>query len=190
MIKQLTEKTRSLNSQFNYLKSRYRSISDQIKAQKKQQKITDEAQIILQTVAEKTQNELSISIENIVTTSLQTIPFEKRYELQVEFQKKRNKTEVEFTLIQDTLRLDNPILSTGGGVTDIISFSLRIASLMLSKKTRVIILDEPFRFLSRDLQEYAAELLEMLSKELDLQFIMITHDTPLKNTVGQIVTLT
>ena len=39
----------------------------------------------------------------------------------------------------------------------------------------MIILDEPFRFISRDLQARAGEILKMLSQKLGLQILMVTH---------------
>jgi DNA repair exonuclease SbcCD ATPase subunit len=39
----------------------------------------------------------------------------------------------------------------------------------------VIILDEPFRFLSKDLQPRAGEMMNKLCKSLGLQIICVTH---------------
>jgi DNA repair exonuclease SbcCD ATPase subunit len=39
----------------------------------------------------------------------------------------------------------------------------------------LIILDEPFKFISRDLQERAGEILKTLSKKMNLQILMVTH---------------
>ena len=64
----------------------------------------------------------------------------------------------------------------GGGVVDLTAFALRIASYALEQGIdNVIILDEPFRFISRDLQERASEVLKTLSTKLGLQVIMVTH---------------
>jgi ABC-type lipoprotein export system ATPase subunit len=43
----------------------------------------------------------------------------------------------------------------------------------------VIILDEPLRFLSVDLQERASIMIKEISKKLGLQFIIITHEQTL-----------
>jgi len=40
----------------------------------------------------------------------------------------------------------------------------------------VIVLDEPFRFLSKDLQPKAGIMLSQLSENLGIQFIMVTHN--------------
>jgi len=45
----------------------------------------------------------------------------------------------------------------------------------LGHSDNVIILDEPFRFLSKDLQPRAGEIMRELSHRLNIQFIMVTH---------------
>ena len=65
--------------------------------------------------------------------------------------------------------------SSGGGVVDVSSFALRIATWSLSKTNNVIILDEPFKHLSNDLQSRAGEILKRLSEKLKLQILMSTH---------------
>ena len=43
----------------------------------------------------------------------------------------------------------------------------------------VIILDEPLRFLSVDLQERASIMIKEISKKLGLQFLIVTHESTL-----------
>jgi DNA repair exonuclease SbcCD ATPase subunit len=61
------------------------------------------------------------------------------------------------------------------------SFALRIASWSMEypRLRNVIILDEPMRFLSEDLQEKASAMIKELSEKLGLQFIIITHEKEL-----------
>jgi len=44
-----------------------------------------------------------------------------------------------------------------------------------SRISNTIVLDEPFRFLSRELQGRAGEMLKLLSQKLGIQFIFVTH---------------
>lgn len=55
------------------------------------------------------------------------------------------------------------------------SFALRCAFWSLKKTRHTLVLDEPFKFLSRDLIPKAAEMVQMISKELNLQIIMVSH---------------
>jgi len=54
---------------------------------------------------------------------------------------------------------------------------LRLSCMMLSKPKlrRLLVLDEPFKFVSLNYQERVREMLETLSKRLNIQIIMVTH---------------
>lgn len=161
------------------VKKTYETISGQISNLEKEIKHTEKAQAIIQKVAKETQENLSYKLSEIVTLALNSI-FDDPYEFNVEFAIKRGKTEVEFLLLKKGNEY-HPTNDIGGGVVDILSFALRIVMWSLKKpRTRnVIILDEPFRFLSKDLQPKASLLLEELSEKLNLQFIMVSHSEDL-----------
>lgn len=65
-----------------------------------------------------------------------------------------------------------------GGVVDVAAFALRVAvwSLKRPHPRNTIILDEPMRFLSADLQGRASTLLQEISKKLNIQFFIISHE--------------
>ncbi len=133
----------------------------------------EEAQAIAQRVAKETQEQLKFHIEDIVQMALDTC-FPDKYKFVVEFELKRGKTEATLLFMSDGQPID-PMESSGGGAVDLASFGLRIAAWSLSKTRPVIVLDEPFRFLSKDLQPLAGEVLKELSKTLGLQIILVTH---------------
>ena len=74
----------------------------------------------------------------------------------------------------------DPLTSCGGGVVDVVSFALRLAAIMgdasRGTRRRILILDEPFRFLSADYKPAMAALVEELSDKYNFQIIMVTHD--------------
>ena len=137
----------------------------------------DIAQTIIQQVARDTQEKLRYHIQDIVQLALDAC-FPDQYEFQVNFEIKRGRTEASLTLLKDGNPM-NPMNANGGGIVDITSFALRLAAWSLSKTDNVIIMDEPFRFLSRDLHPRAGEILKELSKKLGLQIIMVTHSEEL-----------
>ena len=67
------------------------------------------------------------------------------------------------------------------------SFGLRVACLILRrpKVRRVLIMDEPFKFLSENYRSAVKEMLHNLSEKFQIQFIMVTHIDELK--MGQII---
>jgi len=140
---------------------------------------SEKAQMIIQVVAKETQQQLESHISNLVTMALATV-FEDPYTFKIKFIEKRNKTECELLLEKDGEEFD-PLSATGGGIVDMVSFALRVALWNIAKprSRNVLILDEPFRFISRDLHPKAATLLKKISKELNLQIIMVSHSLDL-----------
>lgn len=139
-------------------------------------KLLEKSQAFLQKVAQETQEHLKFQIEDIVNLALETC-FPGEYIFQIRFEIARGKTDAELVFIdQKTKRPVDPMNASGGGVVDLTCFALRVACYTLEQGIdNVIILDEPFRFLSRDLQQRAGLILENLSKKMNLQIILISH---------------
>lgn len=131
------------------------------------------AQAFIQKVARETQEQLRYQISDIVQLALDAV-FPGEYEFTVNFEIKRNKTEASLSFMKDGKEVD-PMTASGGGVVDLAAFALRISAWSLGNSDNVIILDEPFRFLSKDLQPRAGEIMKQLSHRLNIQFIMVTH---------------
>lgn len=146
----------------------------------------EDAQTILQFVAQQTQQELEFNISSIVSAALAAV-FDDPYEFKLEFVQRRNKTEAELSFVRDGGKVD-PMGASGGGAVDVASFALRVALWRLAapRPNNTIILDEPFRFLSRELQPKAGEMLKMLSKEMKIQFLIVTHNQDLINAADKV----
>jgi DNA repair exonuclease SbcCD ATPase subunit len=136
----------------------------------------EQAQVFLQKIAQDTQSQLKFQIEDIVNLALETC-FPNEYKFQLQFNIARGKTDAELVFVsQKTGRPIDPMNASGGGVVDITSFALRIASYVLEQGTdNVIILDEPMKFVSKDLQVRVGDILKTLSEKLNLQILMVTH---------------
>jgi DNA repair exonuclease SbcCD ATPase subunit len=136
----------------------------------------EKAQAFLQKVAQETQEQLKIHVEDIVQLALDAI-FPDRYTFEIQFTISYGKTIAELVFIsKQTGHIVDPMIASGGGVVDVCSFALRLACWTLSREVdKVIILDEPFRFLSKNLQERAGQLLKELSSKLGIQIILTTH---------------
>lgn len=142
---------------------------------------TELAQEVFQNVAQNIQQRAHTRIASIVTRCLVAI-FDEPYEFEIRFDRKRGKTEARMLFKRDGLVLEDPTDEAGGGVIDVAAFALRVACLVLSRpKSRLlVVLDEPFKFVSEGYRPLVREMLEMLSKELGVQFIMVTHIDELK----------
>ena len=154
----------------------------------KKQKHIEKAQAFLQKVAQDTQEQLKIHVEDIVQLALDAI-FPDKYIFEIQFIISHGKTTAELVFIsKQSGHIVDPMIASGGGVVDICSFALRLACWTLSRGIdKVIILDEPFRFLSKNLQERAGQLLKELSTKLDIQIILTTHLDALIDAADKII---
>lgn len=150
------------------------NISKRIKVQESKLKNIQMAQVFIQTVAKETQENLQVHIQDLVQSALDTC-FPGEFDFFVEFEIKRGKTEANLFLESEGCKVD-PMDSTGGGVIDIISFALRLSAWSLSQTEPVILMDEPFKFLSVNLRPLAGLILKSLCDKLKLQIIMVSHD--------------
>jgi DNA repair exonuclease SbcCD ATPase subunit len=151
---------------------RYSSVLS--KLEKRQDHIIN-ARWVLQEVAKTTQQELEYHISGLVSMALASV-FEDPYEFKVEFVIRRGRTECDLKFSKEGEDC-NPLDASGGGSVDVASFALRVAFMSMENPSsrKVLILDEPFRFVSPDLQHKCSEMIREISQRMGLQVIMISH---------------
>lgn len=157
------------------------SAKEKLKENKKSLIRHEKARELIREAGLKTQESLSYHISEITSLALEAV-FEDPYTLKVEFVERRNKTECDLLFSRDGEDV-NPMDATGGGAIDVASYSLRIASwsMLIPKLRNTIILDEPFKNLSKDMQDKASMMIKEVSKKLGIQFIIITHEEMLSS---------
>lgn len=175
MLTNLKNKLEQKKGQSKQLQQLQSETKYKLKTIKRELINAEKAQIIIQEVSKIIQNQIKIHIEDIVSYALNSI-FEEKYNFILEFINRRNKTECDIYIEKDGLKL-NPMTDNGGGVIDIISFTCKLALWNLQKgnKNNTFILDEPCKFISRDLQSKVGELFKKLSEKLNIQFIIVSH---------------
>lgn len=130
---------------------------------------------IAQHVAQNIQEQAHEKIAGVVTNCLQMV-FEKPYVFKIIFTRKRGRTEADLVFEKDGITCD-PLTASGGGVVDVAAFALRLSCIVLNKPTlrRVVLLDEPFKFVSAQYRDNVRQMLEDLAQDFQMQFIMVTH---------------
>lgn len=161
-------------------KKAYVASADDVKA-------SGEALTICQGVAQTIQQKAHEGIASIVTRCLASV-FDNPYEFKIVFEQKRSRTEARLIFVRDG-REFHPMGAAGGGAVDVAAFALRLSCMMLSRKAtrRVLVLDEPFRFVSARYRKRVRLMLETLATELGVQIIMVTHQKQLK--AGTVITI-
>lgn len=114
-------------------------------------------------------------IEQLVTAALQAV-YEHPYEFEIEVTPKRGQPETRFFVKDGPLRLD-PATEKGGGLVDVISLALRVIlwSQMRQRSAPLLVLDEPARMISRRFVPNFATFIARLSREMGMQFLLVTH---------------
>lgn len=174
---QVLEKKNKLFRLAGQLKTYEEELSNkigQLKTTKELLASMEEAQAFIQQVAKATQEKIRYRLEDIVNLAL-TAVFGTKYRFEIRFEAKRGQTEAELLLFDGENELD-PTESNGGGLCDVLSFALRVALLIISKNRKVLILDEPMKFVSRDLKQACYGIMKKLSEELHIQIIAVTHE--------------
>lgn len=145
-----------------------------------------EAQNHLQALAQSIQQHAHKQIAQIVSKCLGTV-FEGMYELKIEFVRLRGRTEAVLMYTKNGHEV-NPLL-TSGGVLDVSALALRIANLVLSDPAPrlLLVLDEPFTGVSAANLPKVCAVIEALSHELGIQFLIVTHSEQLQ--IGKVIQL-
>ena len=150
----MSSKVEELRAKYNELVGAKNSLEKQLteaktsfRAFRREYRDAEKAHSLIQLCAQQTQNELKYQLSELPQLALSSV-FEDPYEFDVDFQIRRNSTEVDFWFVRDGERLD-PKESTGLGPVDITGMALRPAlwSMQLPKTRASIWLDEPFKHL-------------------------------------------
>lgn len=129
--------------------------------------------VLFQEVAKQTQLNIEEHISNLVTLALKSVSPDFP-NFVTKFVIRRKQLEADLLFEKDEY-IYNPMYGDGGGPKDTGSFGLIIANWSIDKTRATIILDEPFKQVSPDLQENVSNMIKMLHKELEIQFIIVSH---------------
>ena len=164
---------------YKALKRDYWKTKSQLKAAEGKLENAQEAIEIVQTITETIQQEVHSQIAHVVCQCLEIVAatgFEEPYTFKILFEQKRNRTEARLVFERNGMEID-PMSAAGGGAVDVAAFALRLSCLVLHKPklNPVLILDEPFKFVSQEYRANVREMLQRLSEEMGIQMIMVTH---------------
>lgn len=137
----------------------------------------EQAQTIMQLVAQATQEELKYHISELVTLAL-TAVFDENIEFEVDFQQRRNQTEADLWFLREGER-EHPLNASGGGLVDVAAFALRVSlwSLQKPRCRPILILDEPFQHVKGEAANIRAiQMVKEVSNRMKLQVIMVSDE--------------
>jgi len=142
------------------------------------------ARVVIQTVANLTQRNLTKRIESLVSTAIMSV--DKLWpEFIMKIVSRRNQSEVDFFFMEDGQEQE-PLDSCGYGLVDIAADSLNTSIWSLNKNRPTFIKDEPFKNLSKDHHVAASKMMKMLCDNLGIQIIMVSHEEELSSACDRV----
>ena len=131
----------SLEGEFNLLSTQIKEANSKLKEIDNQRLIYKKSIEFLRKVEESTKTKIKEGFENLVTYALRFV-FQKDYKFNLEFKKRGNSQELNYKVATPTSKeQDDPLITLGGGILDLISVALRIALLEKTKISGFIALD-------------------------------------------------
>jgi len=174
-FRQELEEVRRLEATITHLEAAVREDKDYCDETTLELKRAEEALGIVQVVSQAIQEMAHKKISDVVSTCLSSV-FDDPYQFKIVFERKRGRTEALLRFSRRDVDAD-PLHSCGGGAVDVAAFGLRASCLMLRRPrlSRVLVIDEGFKFVSAQYREPVREMLEEISKDLGVQIIQVTH---------------
>lgn len=187
-LEQIRKKLAPLQASRDLAARQVRAEKQSLRAARERLGHAEEAQGIVQAVAQDVQQRVHRRVAALVTRCLRAVFGPGGYEFRITFERRRGRTEARLSLVRGDLEVE-PTEASGGGVVDVVGLGLRIACLMLSRPAgrRLLCLDEPLKHLSENYVPAARDLIEALSEELGIQILMVTHRAGLE--VGNVIEL-
>lgn len=136
-----------------------------------------ESRNIIAEASRTTQLQFKMMVEELVSSAIQSVFQNEDYKFIVDFVLQNNRPQINLMVQQGNKEPYIPKDEQGGGLMDIISFSLRVImwSLQNHRTRNVLVLDEPFRW-TGNYTEQVGNMMKEISKKLGIQIIMVTHD--------------
>lgn len=188
-ILKLRERTAFLKAKKEGLEELLANHKDAFAVSKKAIDLYTECSQLLVDTSLHVQEAVTKRIQDLVT-SLYRYVFETDDEFIIKLDTKRKTPVAQFLLKTKKNGIEvvlDPTEADGGGKLDVIALGLRLAALLLYRPAlnKVLILDEPLRFISssktseRPYRYRAVEFLKKVATENNIQIIAVTHDSEL-----------
>lgn len=166
----------SVKKELEFARRDVRAEKAELNAARQDHEHAVQAQSLIASMAKEVQQQVHKRISAVVSSCLAAV-FDDPYELKIDFEQKRGRTEARLKFSRDGNDV-SPMDASGGGAVDVAAFALRAACLVLHRPRlrRLLVLDEPFKFVSEGFQPAIRSMLEQISRDLKIQIIMVTHN--------------
>jgi len=188
---QLFEIIKEMETELAYAQSSLRSNRIAIAKEKKLIESLEMAKSYIIKIGEKTRKEIKEFIESTVTFAIQTV-YSEEYSFISQFNyDKRDQFEIQWFINRNGVLLEPRKDTISGGLTDITAFSLRLVIHALEEPdpAPILIMDEPFKNVSKKYIPLVSKMIKEISEMLNLQIIMCSHTNELIEQADNIIYL-
>ena len=151
----------------------------------------DQTVALLVSTAETARESGRQRMEKVVTKALQSV-FGPDFTFEIEITEVGGKPAANFYVVttnpDGTVIKNEPQMSRGGGVNDIVAFALQVATMVVYNNPKIqgpIVLDEPGKHVSEDYVVKFGEFIDFIGKTFNRQIIMVTHQPHLAQTADK-----
>ena len=170
-------------------KKEMNALEEQIENETKRCEDLEKLKNVIMNLSTESRSELIEYIEELVSSCLSTA-FNDKYIFEIEINEKHNQQECDFVLNNNGLKLKPREDMCGDSLLDICSIGLRAAEFVLDPSVEPIAnLDEPCRNIRFDKKPLVRTLIQSLSKDLGIQFNIITHDREYESMADNIINI-
>ena len=174
-VKNLVEEINTGYDNYKRYKSDYNDMLDSLEIAKERVTTVNKARAYFQEIAETTQRDVADTLSVIITSAIKAVFDTDEYRCEIIFGTARNQSDAKLILVKGEEEIDDPLDSISGGMIDVAAFAARVGFIFLKGSRKVLIADEPFKGVSEDFKGRCPEMLRLLSEQLGMQFIIISH---------------
>ena len=161
--------------------------------------VLEQSIIVLQKLSERQRLMAKTRIEELATEALR-YSLGGEYSVIIELENIRKRPQANLYICKKAYEdvediseddLEEPLSDNGGGIVDIISIAIRLVTMQAQTPMieGPIILDEPFKMLSKEYVPMMSEFLKKISRDFGRQIIMVTHDEYLAQSAESQITI-
>jgi len=182
----LSEIVGKYNGLFERVTLEKNQIIQDLELQQQKTIIIDSSKNLFSTLLDISREDIQHKISNLVTLALCDILDDPHFQMQLEFDFKRNQPEA--VIVINHAKVRGELQETfGGGVEDVVSTVLKLVFAQLLDIEGPIWIDEPGKWIDDESSVRFAKFLNKLSHKFNRQLLLITHKSDIQNVADNVI---
>lgn len=172
-LEQLADRVRVAEVELKQFRATIDRLTSEIKELQSESDLLEEVNKFFATQIDEKISNTKYQIEALVNQGLQYI-FGESIKIRIDSAFKNNKTMFSLKIVKDNVN-EGVAESFGGGVLAVVACLLKISSILITKKERLLVMDESLTYVSIEFQEKLSQFLSKICEQMNFEIILITH---------------